>query len=144
MVNQVKSWNNLMRIGELAKRAGTTLRTIRYYEEQGLIAYAARTQGGFRLYAEAELRKLHLIRRLQLLDVPLARVKAFFDARRSGSAASEIAPGMQRLRRWRFWRPVAPVSPVGPALAAAAAQPILRYETRFDHNPIGSAGGILT
>jgi MerR family transcriptional regulator, Zn(II)-responsive regulator of zntA len=89
----------LMRIGDLAKRAGTTMRTIRYYEERGLIEPARRTKGGFRLYQEEELRKLHLIRSLQILDMPLAQVKAFFDERQRGRTAAEIAPALQRVLR---------------------------------------------
>jgi len=87
----------LMRIGDLARKAGTTMRTIRYYEQLGLIAPAARTRGGFRLYEEEELRKLRLIKNLQLVETPLAQVKAFFDQRRQGRAASDIASGISRL-----------------------------------------------
>ena len=94
-------WNGnsgrLMRIGDLAKKAGTTMRTIRYYEQLGLIAPAARSRGGFRLYEEEELRKLRLIKNLQLVDTPLAQVKAFFDQRQRGRVASDIAPGIRRL-----------------------------------------------
>lgn len=89
----------MMRIGDLAKRAGTTMRTIRYYEERGLIDPARRTRGGFRLYQEEELHKLHLIRSLQVLDMPLAQVKAFFDERQRGRTAAEIAPGLQSVLR---------------------------------------------
>ena len=88
-----------MRIGDLARRAGTTMRTVRYYEERGLIEPAGRSKGGFRLYREEELRKLHLIRGLQLVDMPLAKVKAFFDERQRGRAAAEIAPGLQGVLR---------------------------------------------
>lgn len=87
----------LMRIGDLARKAGTTMRTIRYYEQLGLIAPATRTKGGFRLYEEDELRKLRLIKNLQLVDTPLAQVKAFFDQRQRGRVASDIAPGISRL-----------------------------------------------
>lgn len=87
----------LMRIGDLAKKAGTTLRTIRYYEQLGLITPVSRTKGGFRLYAEEELRKLRLIKNLQLLDIPLAQVKTFFDQRRRGRVASEIAPAIRNV-----------------------------------------------
>ncbi len=87
----------LMRIGELARKAGTTMRTIRYYEQLGLIAPAARTRGGFRLYDEDELRKLRLIKNLQLVDTPLSQVKAFFDQRRRGRVAWEIAGGLSAL-----------------------------------------------
>lgn len=89
----------LMRIGDLARRAGTTMRTIRYYEERGLIEPVRRTKGGFRLYEEEELRKLHLIRSLQVLDMPLAQVKAFFDERQQGRTAAEIAPALQDVLR---------------------------------------------
>ena len=88
-----------MRIGDLAKRAGTTMRTIRYYEERGLIEPARRTKGGFRLFQEEEVRKLHLIRSLQVLDMPLAQVKAFFDERQRGRTGAEIAPALQGVLR---------------------------------------------
>ena len=88
-----------MRIGDLAKRAGTTMRTIRYYEQRGLIEPARRTKGGFRLYQEEEVHKLHLIRRLKVLDMPLAQVKAFFDERHRGRTAAEIAPSLQEVLR---------------------------------------------
>jgi MerR family Zn(II)-responsive transcriptional regulator of zntA len=87
----------LMRIGDLAKKAGTTMRTIRYYEQMGLIAPVARTKGGFRLYEEDEVRKLRVIKNLQHLDTPLAQVKAFFDERQHGRIASEVAPGIASL-----------------------------------------------
>jgi len=90
---------NLMRIGDLARRAGTTMRTIRYYEQRGLIGPARRTKGGFRLYQDETLRKLHLIKNLQGLDMPLEQVKAFFDTRRHGAAAAEIAPALQEVLR---------------------------------------------
>lgn len=86
-----------MRIGDLAKKAGTTMRTIRYYEQLGLITPAARTKGGFRLYEEEELRKLRVIKNLQFLDIPLAQVKAFFDQRQRGRVASDIAPQISRM-----------------------------------------------
>jgi DNA-binding transcriptional MerR regulator len=85
----------VMTIGDLARRAGTTMRTIRYYEERGLIEPVGRTKGGFRLYEEEELRKLHLIRSLQVLDMPLAQVKAFFDKRQRGRTGAEIAPALR-------------------------------------------------
>lgn len=86
-----------MRIGDLAKKAGTTMRTIRYYEQIGLINPATRTQGGFRLYQENELRKLRIIKALQLVDTPLSQIKALVDTRRRGQMAWEIAGGVSTL-----------------------------------------------
>ena len=93
--NGTQSDKTVMTIGDLARRAGTTMRTIRYYEERGLIEPVGRTKGGFRLYEEEELRKLHLIRSLQVLDMPLAQVKAFFDKRQRGRTGAEIAPALR-------------------------------------------------
>jgi DNA-binding transcriptional MerR regulator len=93
--NGTRCDKTVMTIGDLARRAGTTMRTIRYYEQRGLIEPLGRTKGGFRLYAEEELRKLHLIRSLQGLDMPLAQVKAFFDKRQRGRTGAEIAPALR-------------------------------------------------
>lgn len=87
----------LMRIGDLARKAGTTMRTIRYYEQLGLIAPATRTRGGFRLYEEGELRRLRLIKILQMVETRLAQVKALFDWRQRGKAASDIAANISQL-----------------------------------------------
>lgn len=99
MVEQEGNGQNgeLMRIGDLARKAGTTMRTIRYYEQLGLIAPAARTRGGFRLYEEGELRRLRLIKILQTVETPLAQVKALFDWRQRGKAASDIAANISQL-----------------------------------------------
>lgn len=80
-----------MQIGELARKAGITLRTVRYYEQLGLIRHAVRTKGGFRLYRDEELRKLELIRDLQELDFPLAKVRALFSRKREARSGADLA-----------------------------------------------------
>lgn len=57
-----------MQIGEVAERTGLSLRTIRYYEEMGLVQPPSRTTGGFRLYAEADLARLMLVKRMKPLE----------------------------------------------------------------------------
>ena len=52
-----------MRIGELAERTGTSSRSLRYYEQQGLLA-TRRTANGYRDYDESDLRLVHQIREL--------------------------------------------------------------------------------
>jgi len=81
-----------MPIGELARKAGMTSRTIRYYEELGLIGRAVRTKGGFRLYTEDELRKLQFIKDLQLLDLSLSEIRELFLKRKGARTGSEMAP----------------------------------------------------
>jgi DNA-binding transcriptional MerR regulator len=66
-----------MRIGELAERSGRTVRTLHFYEELGLLAPAARTKGGFRLYDSRALLRIHWISRLQDLGFSLPEIKDF-------------------------------------------------------------------
>lgn len=67
-----------MRIGELAGRAGVTLRTLRYYEGLGLIRPVPRRPGGFRFYDEATLQRIERIRRLkELFGFSLDEVRRF-------------------------------------------------------------------
>lgn len=87
----------LIKIGELAKKAGTSLRTIRYYEELGLINHTVRTKGGFRLYPEEELQKVKLIKDLQLLDFSLSRIREILEKRRGARTGAEMAPSLQAL-----------------------------------------------
>lgn len=62
-----------MRIGDLAKRLGTTVHAIRYYERQGLLPAPGRGSNGYRDYTEADLSRLRLLIGLRQLDLPLAR-----------------------------------------------------------------------
>ena len=56
-----------MQIGELAERTGLSLRTIRHYDEVGLLRPSGRSEGGFRLYTAVDLERLLLIRRMKPL-----------------------------------------------------------------------------
>ncbi|MCJ1689193.1 MerR family transcriptional regulator [Rathayibacter sp. VKM Ac-2927] len=60
-----------MRIGELADRSSLSLRTIRHYDEVGLLRPSGRTEGGFRLYTERDFDRLLLIRRMKPLGYTL-------------------------------------------------------------------------
>lgn len=62
-------------IGEVAERTGLSLRTIRYYEEMGLVRPSARSHGGFRLYSESDIARLELVRRMKPLDFTLEEVR---------------------------------------------------------------------
>ncbi len=57
--------------GEVAEPIGLSLRTTRYYEEMELVSPEKRTEGGFRLYSENELERLHLIKRTKPLGVTI-------------------------------------------------------------------------
>ena len=64
-----------MQIGEVASQTGLSLRTIRYYEEMGLVAPSARTTGGFRLYTESDVARLQVVKRMKPLDFTLEEMK---------------------------------------------------------------------
>lgn len=70
-----------LQIGEVAERTGVTQRTLRFYEEKGLLRPPNRMDGGFRLYSEDDVKRVTQIRRLQdLLGVSLAEIKDMVDA----------------------------------------------------------------
>jgi len=66
---------NYYPIGNLAKMAGLTTRTIRYYEERGLLNAVKRIEGGRRAYTNEDLRRLKFIKRLKLLGLTLAEME---------------------------------------------------------------------
>jgi DNA-binding transcriptional MerR regulator len=79
-----------IRIGELARRVGATPRTVRYYEELGLLPGRGRRQGTHRLYdAQDEARLAELIRVRDLLGLSLAELRAWDDAERARAALRE-------------------------------------------------------
>ncbi|MFV2103080.1 MerR family transcriptional regulator [Micromonospora sp. LOL_024] len=65
----------LRQIGEVAERTGLSLRTIRYYEEVGLIVPSARSQGGFRLYTDADVDRLQVVKRMKPLEFSLEQMR---------------------------------------------------------------------
>lgn len=64
-----------MQIGEVAARTELSLRTIRHYEETGLVTPSARSQGGFRLYTESDVQRLMVIRRMKPLGFTLDQMR---------------------------------------------------------------------
>lgn len=66
----------LMQIGEAAERVGLSIRTIRHYEEVGLIVPSARSDGGFRLYTEPDLDRLAMVKRMKPLGFTLDDMRA--------------------------------------------------------------------
>lgn len=64
-----------MQIGEVASQTGLSLRTIRYYEEMGLVTPSARSTGGFRLYTSDDVARLQVVKRMKPLDFSLEEMK---------------------------------------------------------------------
>ncbi|MFG3660516.1 MerR family transcriptional regulator [Streptomyces sp. NPDC047706] len=95
-----------MQIGEVAARTELSLRTIRHYEETGLIVPSARSQGGFRLYTEADVARLMVIRRMKPLGFTLDQMRDLLDATDrldagTGLDAAEREALLERVRTYQ-------------------------------------------
>ncbi|KAF4407731.1 MULTISPECIES: MerR family transcriptional regulator [Streptomyces] len=89
-----------MQIGEVAERTGLSLRTIRHYEEVGLVIPSARSKGGFRLYTETDVERLMVIRRMKPLDFSLEEMRDLLDItdRLAGTGEQPADEERERLR----------------------------------------------
>ena len=74
----------LLRIGQVSAQSQLPVKTIRFYEERGLIQAARRTSGGFRLFAPAVLTRLNFIKRSQALGLSLKDIQDILDIADSG------------------------------------------------------------
>ena len=78
-----------MRIGELAERAGTTAKTLRFYEEQGLLPPTERTPSGYRDYAPEMVARIDFVHRGQAAGLTLAQIRQILEIRDGGAAPCE-------------------------------------------------------
>jgi len=81
----------MMHIGELAERTALSLRTIRHYDEIGLLTPSGRSEGGFRLYTEGDFDRLMLIRRMKPLGYSLDQMRDLLHAISARSASEADA-----------------------------------------------------
>lgn len=87
-----------MRIGELAERASTTPRALRYYESRGLLT-ARRDGSGYRSYDEADVAILRQIRTLQDCGFDLEEIRPFVDCLRAGHPSGDACPSSAEVYR---------------------------------------------
>lgn len=87
--------NTTMHIGELAERTSLSLRTIRHYDEVGLLPATARTEGGFRVYSEDDFERLTVIKAMKPLGFSLEEMAEILSILRSheGAVAGTEAAG---------------------------------------------------
>jgi DNA-binding transcriptional MerR regulator len=68
-----------LKIGELARQTGLSIKTIRYYESRGLLEQLPRTEGGYRLYGPEEIARLRFVQRAKLLGLTLEEIRELVD-----------------------------------------------------------------
>jgi DNA-binding transcriptional MerR regulator len=73
-----------LRIGEVARRTGLPVKTIRYYCDEGLLRPRARSESGYRLFDEENLAELTMIRSLRAIDVAIPELAKILEVRRAG------------------------------------------------------------
>ena len=85
------------RIGELAAKVGLTERTIRYYEERGLLDSVKRLEGGQRVYTDDDLRRLKFITKLKVLGLSLAEMQELETLYRRHRTNAKVLPRLIEL-----------------------------------------------
>ncbi|MFF0793761.1 heavy metal-responsive transcriptional regulator [Streptomyces spiralis] len=83
-----------MRTGELATAGGLTAKTIRFYEQAGLLPEPPRTAGGYRDYPPQTTHRLAFIREAQAAGLTLAEIRSVLDLRDSGEAPCTHVAGL--------------------------------------------------
>ncbi|KRD12062.1 MerR family transcriptional regulator [Mycobacterium sp. Root265] len=91
----------LLQIGDVAARTELSIKTIRHYDDVGLVTPSARSAGGFRLYTAGDVDRLLSIRRMKPLGFTLEEMGELLDAldivHQSGSAGERRAQALSRL-----------------------------------------------
>ena len=99
-----KGRNGLLRIGQVAEIVGLSLRTVRFYEEEGLVVPVARTEGGFRLYDEDCIERFRLIMQMKPLGFSVEEMRSLIETRSAlaGGVVDEITKSDLVERRRMF------------------------------------------
>jgi MerR family transcriptional regulator, Zn(II)-responsive regulator of zntA len=84
----------LLSSGDLARACDTTVRTVRFYEEAGLVEPVSRSEGGHRLYAASQVARLQLIIDLREASLSLQDIKDLFDLKRHAATSLEASEQM--------------------------------------------------
>jgi MerR family copper efflux transcriptional regulator len=84
----------LLKVGEVARLTGFSVKTLHHYEEEGLAEPAGRTEAGYRLYGEEEVARLKFIKQAKLLGLTLEEIKELVSLA-AGCNEGEIVPSLK-------------------------------------------------
>ena len=87
-----------LRIGELAQASDVSTKTIRYYEEVGLLPPARRAENGYRLYGSEDIQRLRFIRNARSLEFSLDDLKEVLALRDQGEAPCRYVAGLLEVK----------------------------------------------
>ena len=135
----------MYQIGEVAERVGLSLRTVRYYEEVGLLSPAARTQGHFRLFSEHDVERLLIIMQMKPSGFTLEEMREQLEIRerlKLRGPAAEHAALVSRLAAYASGgnregrEAVASISPTPTARAGACTRSSRPERARLQPEPV--------
>jgi DNA-binding transcriptional MerR regulator len=92
----------LLKVGELARKTGKTVRALRLYEEMGLLRPATRTQGRFRLYGPGEVARVYWIGKLQQMGFSLGEIRGVLAVVEASRTAPDAMQSVRELFRTRL------------------------------------------
>jgi DNA-binding transcriptional MerR regulator len=92
-----RTGTSTMHIGELAERTGLSLRTIRHYDDVGLLPATARTDGGFRVYSEDDFERLMVIKQMKPLGFSLEEMADILTILGNGQGQGTAAGNAEKL-----------------------------------------------
>ena len=121
-----------MKIGEVAERTELSIRSLRHWDEVGLVSPSAHSPGGFRLYTEADVERILLIRRMKPLGFSLERMREFCRAL-DGRILDRPAPDDSTASRPTTSRPTTSGPAASDVIAEVRAEAIERLERLRTH-----------
>lgn len=120
----------MLRVGELAEQTGVSVKTLRFYEEAGVLTPRGRTSAGYRLYTASAVERVRLVRGAQLAGLSLAEIAdvcAALDDRSSHDAAHRLDEAQPRIDA-----ALALLTEGSPEVVEATRQPSVRVESAAD------------
>lgn len=119
----------VLQIGEVARRVDLSIRTIRHWEDVGLVTPSARSAGGFRLYSEDDVARIRLLRFMKPLDLTLEEMLELMRIReRLAGATTDESDRVQAL----VWPRTSTAGSERAELAAQLATFVERAERRLE------------